>query len=65
MSRIGTKDLDDPLPCGNFLRQQPDDGEDEDEEEDNDKSRDEENDDEDDDGYSVRPLLDCDYSHFR
>ena len=44
------------LPCGDFLRQQPDDGEDEDEEKDNDKSRDEQNDDEDDDGYSVRPL---------
>ena len=56
MNRIGTEDLDDPLPSGDFLRQQPVDEEDEDEEEDNDKSRDDENDDEDDDGYSVRPL---------
>ena len=56
MNRIGTEDLDDPLPSGDFLRQQPVDEEDEDEEEDNDKRRDDENDDEDDDGYSVRPL---------
>ena len=63
MSAIGTEDLDDPLVGDYLLREQPDEEDDEDEEEDNGKKRDEDSK-EDDDGYSVRFLLECDYSPF-